>query len=162
MFSIFKFYRKLNCYSVMLLIRNDAQSGWAWLGYGLIGNLAGYRECRVGGDFLLIYRIDDSRKRGLVFLFEPVPILSFMSKLSKMHIKNTLNVVRPLFPVPYFPRGWGRWIRGEFLRLPVVILKFRWGTRGFLKLDNESYCHPYDFVEKNIDPLDELWLPVAV
>ncbi|QIM50301.1 type II toxin-antitoxin system mRNA interferase toxin, RelE/StbE family [Pusillimonas sp. DMV24BSW_D] len=30
------------------------------------GDWAGYRKCHVGGDFLLIYRLDDTGKHGLV------------------------------------------------------------------------------------------------
>ena len=50
----------------MLLSRNDAPSGQGGL-IIMAGNWAGYRECYIGGDFFLIYRIDDSRQYGIVF-----------------------------------------------------------------------------------------------
>lgn len=37
-----------------------------WLDHPLKGDWDGYRECHVGGDFLLIYRIADSSRGGLV------------------------------------------------------------------------------------------------
>ncbi|MDU9050858.1 MAG: type II toxin-antitoxin system YafQ family toxin [Candidatus Electrothrix sp. Rat3] len=53
--------------AMLLLIRNDAPLGKEWLDHALTGNWAGYRECHIGGDFLLIYRLDDSRTHGIVF-----------------------------------------------------------------------------------------------
>ena len=44
---------------MLLLIANDAPLGSEWRDHALRGDLAGYRECHVGGDFLLIYRVDD-------------------------------------------------------------------------------------------------------
>lgn len=32
----------------------------------LTGDWAGHRECHIGGDFLLIYRLDDSAKQDIV------------------------------------------------------------------------------------------------
>ncbi|WP_231851274.1 type II toxin-antitoxin system YafQ family toxin [Serpentinimonas maccroryi] len=32
----------------------------------MTGDWAGHRECHIGGDFLLIYTLDDSGKNGLV------------------------------------------------------------------------------------------------
>ena len=49
-----------------LLIANDAPLPSEWLDHPLTGGWAGHRECHVGGDFLLIYTLDDSRKSGLV------------------------------------------------------------------------------------------------
>jgi mRNA interferase YafQ len=40
--------------------------GPEWKDHQLSGELGGYRECHIGGDFLLIYRLDDSTKAGLV------------------------------------------------------------------------------------------------
>jgi mRNA interferase YafQ len=37
-----------------------------WLDHPLTGDWAGYRECHIGGDFLLIYKLDDSGKHGEV------------------------------------------------------------------------------------------------
>jgi mRNA interferase YafQ len=60
--------RKLK--SVMwLLIANDGPLGPEWRDHPLRGDWAGYRECHVGGDCLLIYQIDDKagRSGGIVF-----------------------------------------------------------------------------------------------
>ena len=51
---------------MMLLIANDAPLGPEWLDHPLVGDMAGYRECHVGGDFLLVYKLDDSGKHDLV------------------------------------------------------------------------------------------------
>jgi len=50
----------------MLLVANDAPLPPEWLDHVLNGEWAGYRECHIGGDFLLIYRLDDSGKHGMV------------------------------------------------------------------------------------------------
>jgi mRNA interferase YafQ len=44
---------------VLLLIANDAPLGPEWLDHGLKGNWANHRECHVGGDFLVVYRIEE-------------------------------------------------------------------------------------------------------
>ena len=41
------------------LIAADAPLGLEWLDHPLQGEWNGYRECHVGGDFLLIYRLVD-------------------------------------------------------------------------------------------------------
>ena len=47
--------------TVMLkLIANDVPLGPEWRDHALKGKLAKYRECHIGGDFLLIYRLDDA------------------------------------------------------------------------------------------------------
>jgi mRNA interferase YafQ len=51
---------------MLLLIANDGPLGPEWLDHPLKGNWAGHRECHVGGDFLLAYRIDDTAKPGLI------------------------------------------------------------------------------------------------
>ena len=51
---------------MLLLIANDAPLGPERLDHPLGGDMAGYRECHVGGDFLLVYKLDDSEKHGLV------------------------------------------------------------------------------------------------
>ena len=51
---------------MMLLIANSNPLGPEWLDHPLTGNWEGYRECHIGGDFLLIYKLDDSTKQGLV------------------------------------------------------------------------------------------------
>ena len=45
---------------MLLLIANEAPLGPEWRDHALTGSWVGYRECHVGGDFLLIYRLDDA------------------------------------------------------------------------------------------------------
>ncbi|MCY4441074.1 MAG: type II toxin-antitoxin system YafQ family toxin [Deltaproteobacteria bacterium] len=45
---------------ILLLIANDAPLGPERKDHPLKGEWANHRECHVGGDFLLIYRIDDT------------------------------------------------------------------------------------------------------
>ncbi len=49
-----------------LLIANDGPLPPEWLDHPLTGDWSGHRECHIGGDFLLIYTLDDSGKSGLV------------------------------------------------------------------------------------------------
>lgn len=51
---------------MVLLIANDQPLGPEWLDHPLKGNWEGHRECHVGGDFLLAYRLDDQGPGGLV------------------------------------------------------------------------------------------------
>jgi len=51
---------------MLLLIANDAPLGPEWRDHDLMGNWVGHRECNIGGDFLLIYRVDESGKAGTV------------------------------------------------------------------------------------------------
>ena len=44
--------------AMLLLISNDAPLGPEWFDHALKGGWAQYRECHIGGDFLLIYKID--------------------------------------------------------------------------------------------------------
>jgi mRNA interferase YafQ len=44
--------------AMLLLITNDAPLGPEWLGHAFKGEWADHRECHIGGDFLLIYRLD--------------------------------------------------------------------------------------------------------
>ena len=44
--------------AMILLIANDAPLGPEWLDHPLQGDWTDHRECHVGGDFLLIYRLD--------------------------------------------------------------------------------------------------------
>lgn len=44
---------------MLLLIANDAPLPPEWRDHPLKGEWAGFRECHVGGDFLLIYLVDD-------------------------------------------------------------------------------------------------------
>jgi mRNA interferase YafQ len=43
--------------AMLLLIANDAPLGPEWLDHPLKGAWADYRECHIGGNFLLIYQI---------------------------------------------------------------------------------------------------------
>jgi mRNA interferase YafQ len=45
---------------VMVLLIAQQQLGPEWRDHPLTGEWQGHRECHVGGDFLLIYRLDDS------------------------------------------------------------------------------------------------------
>lgn len=50
---------------VMLqLIANDARLGPEWKDHPLKGNWANHRECHIGGDFLLIYTLNDEAEKG--------------------------------------------------------------------------------------------------
>jgi len=49
-----------------LLILNDEPLGAEYKDHVLTGNWGGYRECHIGGDFLLIYEIDEERN-GIEF-----------------------------------------------------------------------------------------------
>ncbi len=51
---------------MLLLIANDGPLGPEWRDHALMGNWDGHRECHIGGDFLLIYRLDESGKAGTV------------------------------------------------------------------------------------------------
>ena len=43
---------------MLLLVAADGPLGAEWSDHALTGAWAGFRECHVGGDFLLAYRID--------------------------------------------------------------------------------------------------------
>ena len=45
---------------MMHLIANEEPLGPEWLDHSLKGNWSDHRECHIGGDFLLIYQIDDN------------------------------------------------------------------------------------------------------
>ena len=49
---------------MLLLIANDAALGPEWLDHQLKGDWSRYRECHVGGDFLLIYEIEGEAGKG--------------------------------------------------------------------------------------------------
>ncbi|HMW23270.1 MAG TPA: type II toxin-antitoxin system YafQ family toxin [Burkholderiaceae bacterium] len=44
--------------AMLLLIANDSPLGAEWLDHPLRGDWADHRECHIGGDFLLIYRLE--------------------------------------------------------------------------------------------------------
>jgi len=52
--------------AMLLLIANHAPLGPEWRDHPLRGDWVGHRECHIGGDFLLAYRIDDGGKVGQV------------------------------------------------------------------------------------------------
>ena len=52
--------------AMMLLIANDGPLGPEWLDHALSGDWEGHRECHIGGDFLLAYKLDDGAKPGLI------------------------------------------------------------------------------------------------
>jgi mRNA interferase YafQ len=45
---------------------HDAPLGPEWLDHPLGGDWDGHRECHVGGDFLLAYKLDNSNKIELI------------------------------------------------------------------------------------------------
>lgn len=51
---------------MLLLIANDEPLGAEWLDHALVGNWSDHRECHIGGDFLLIYRIEKQGKQEMV------------------------------------------------------------------------------------------------
>jgi mRNA interferase YafQ len=52
--------------AMLLLIANDGPLNQEWLVHPLSGDWDGHRECHIGGDFLLAYKVDDSGKVGQV------------------------------------------------------------------------------------------------
>ena len=52
--------------AMLLLVANNGPLPPEWLDHSLTGEWLGHRECHIGGDFLLIYRLDDSAKPSLV------------------------------------------------------------------------------------------------
>ena len=54
---------------MLLLIANDAPLGAEWRDHPLNGEWTDYRECHVGGDFLLIYQLGHKHsKESIVFV----------------------------------------------------------------------------------------------
>ena len=51
-----------------MLISNDCPLGPEWQDHPLGGNWEGHRECHIGGDFLLIYRVDGENHGMVVFV----------------------------------------------------------------------------------------------
>ena len=52
--------------AILLLIANDAPLAPEWLDHALIGPWQGHRECHIGGDFLLAYKLDRTGKSETV------------------------------------------------------------------------------------------------
>ena len=54
---------------MLLLAANDPPLGPEWKDHALKGNWSEHRECHVGGDFLLIYRLDETAGPGGTVVF---------------------------------------------------------------------------------------------
>ncbi len=52
--------------AILLLIANDGPLGPEWLDHSLGGEWEGYRDCHIGEDFLLAYKLDATVKPGLI------------------------------------------------------------------------------------------------
>jgi mRNA interferase YafQ len=52
--------------AMTLLVVNNGALPPEWLDHPLTGEWTGHRECHIGGDFLLIYRLDDAGKHGML------------------------------------------------------------------------------------------------
>jgi mRNA interferase YafQ len=55
--------------ALLLLIANEAPLGAEWADHALKGNWQGYRECHIGGDFLLLYKLkEDGATEEVLFV----------------------------------------------------------------------------------------------
>jgi mRNA interferase YafQ len=52
--------------AMTLLVANDGPLAAEWLDHSLAGEWNNHRECHIGGDFLLIYKLADIGKHSLV------------------------------------------------------------------------------------------------
>ncbi|WP_230676761.1 type II toxin-antitoxin system YafQ family toxin [Yersinia alsatica] len=52
--------------AMLLLIANDMPLGAEWLDHSLKGDWQDFRECHVGGDFLLIYKLSNHSKTSQI------------------------------------------------------------------------------------------------
>lgn len=52
----------------MSLVANDGPLGPEFRDHDLKSNLSGYRECHIGGDFLLVYKIDKGQPESVIFV----------------------------------------------------------------------------------------------
>jgi mRNA interferase YafQ len=55
--------------AMLLLIAGAAPLGPEWKDHPLKGQWSTHRECHVGGDFLLIYRLDEAAGKGGTIVF---------------------------------------------------------------------------------------------
>jgi mRNA interferase YafQ len=55
--------------AMLCLVAGDAPLGPEWKDHPLKGEWASHRECHVGGDFLLIYKLDDKAGKGGTIVF---------------------------------------------------------------------------------------------
>jgi mRNA interferase YafQ len=61
-------YDLVQAKEAMMLLISGQTLGPEWRDHGLSGEYADYRECHIGGDFLLIYKIDhESRTEKIAF-----------------------------------------------------------------------------------------------
>ena len=67
----------------MLLVANDGPLGPEWLDHSLAGDWADHRECHVGGDFLLIYRLDGRGTNEQSSLSAQAPTPSFSNEVGR-------------------------------------------------------------------------------
>ena len=51
---------------MLMLIANEGPLGPEWLDHPLKGEWEGHRECHIGGDFLLAYKVDGKGDNGAV------------------------------------------------------------------------------------------------
>jgi mRNA interferase YafQ len=52
--------------AMTLLVSNEGPLPSEWLDHSLTGDWMGHRECHIGGDFLLIYKLEEVTHHGLV------------------------------------------------------------------------------------------------
>ena len=52
--------------AMLLLVAGEVPLGPEWADHPLVGDWEGHRECHVGGDFLLAYRLDDAVKLSMI------------------------------------------------------------------------------------------------
>jgi mRNA interferase YafQ len=52
--------------AMVLLVSNEGPLPTEWLDHALTGDWMGHRECHIGGDFLLIYKLEEETRHGLV------------------------------------------------------------------------------------------------
>lgn len=50
--------------AMLLLVANDGPLPPEWKDHPLKGEWTGFRECHVGGDFLLVYEVDEEAGKG--------------------------------------------------------------------------------------------------
>ena len=55
--------------AMLLLVGADAPLGPEWKDHPLKGEWSNQRECPIGGDFLLIYRLDEKAGKGGTIVF---------------------------------------------------------------------------------------------
>lgn len=52
--------------AMLLLVGNDGPLGAEWRDHPLKGDWSGHRECHIGGDFLLTYKLEEMSKHSLI------------------------------------------------------------------------------------------------